>query len=95
MNDRSAKPEMNLPTGQRDRRVRLALLRTVRDLRISIARRRPVTLPNLLRLLRRRLHDVDPSQSPDAAVILLNRLYRHHQPFRAPLGSAAIRELAP
>ena len=66
---------------------RLALLRTLRDLRRSVAARRPMTLPNCLRLCRRRLADAG---NQDAAVLdVLASVYRKHQPF--PRGPKAIR----
>jgi len=61
-----------------DRRAAWALLRTVRDLRLSVAAGRPMTLPNCLRLCRRRL-----TVGGDAVVVeLLSSIYRRHQPFR-------------
>ena len=71
------------PVLGRERRTRLALVRTVRDLRQSVDRRRPIALPNLLRLLRRRLSDVDPAPLADAAVQRLANFYKRHQPFSA------------
>lgn len=71
------------PVPGRERRMRLALLRTLRDLRQSVERRRPIALPNLLRLLRRRLGEVDPAPLADAAVQRLADLYKRHQPFSA------------
>ena len=59
---------------------RLALLRTVRDLRLSVAAERPMTLPNCLRLCRRRLPAGGASE-PEVVESLL-QVYRQHQPFR-------------
>lgn len=68
------------------RAVRLALLRTLRDLRRSVIAGRPMTLPNCLRLCRRRL----AGKENDSNVLrLLASIYRRHQPFR--LGAHVIR----
>jgi hypothetical protein len=70
-----------------DRRAVWALLRTVRDLRLSVTAGRPMALPNSLRLCRRRLK---PASRRDTAVLeLLAATYRRHQPFRG--GPHAIR----
>jgi hypothetical protein len=58
---------------------RLALLTTVRDLRTSVTAGRPMTLPNCLRLCRRRLAG---GNSDSAVLELLASIYRKHQPFR-------------
>jgi hypothetical protein len=64
----------------RDRAIRLAFLRTLRDLRLSIAARRPMSLPNCIRLCRRRL---GAGRAKDPAVLKsLTSIYRKHQPFR-------------
>lgn len=65
---------------QRQRLSRVAMRRTLRDLRRSVAARRPITLPNLLRLLRRRMTAATPSQINRQAAHL-RRLYLKHQPF--------------
>ncbi len=59
-----------------DRTGRLAMLLAVRELRRSIARGRPMTLPNLLRLARRHSLADTPHLSR------LRQLYLDHQPFR-------------
>jgi hypothetical protein len=71
-----------------DRRsaARLALLGTVRDLRMSVAAGRPMSLPNCLRLCKRRLAG---GRADPAALELLASIYRKHQPFRR--GPNAIR----
>jgi hypothetical protein len=72
---------------------RWALLSTMRDLRHSVLRRRPITLPNLLRIYRRRCHrasgEADLSGPGDDRGVLfedgqrwLLDLYQHEQPFR-------------
>lgn len=61
----------------KDRAGSLALLRTVHDLRRSVAAGRPMSLPNCLRLCRRRL------AAGDSAVLeRLEAIYRKHQPFQ-------------
>jgi hypothetical protein len=89
----NGRPTLEPMTPRRLRR--WALLRTVHDLRISVARRRPITLPNLLRLYRRRITALTlPAPASLAAptpsgLDRLRRLYRRHQPFatrRVPLG---------
>lgn len=69
---------------QRHRAIRWAYLRTWRDLRLSVARGRPISLANLVRLHKRRLWnlDIDPGSfalarwSPAA----LARRYRQSRP---------------
>ncbi len=68
-----------------ERARRLAMLQTVRDLRRSVARGRPMTLPNLLRLLQRRLNQLAPGQPMDPWIEHLRQLYRTHQPFSTPI----------
>ena len=65
-----------------DRHDAWELLRTVRDLRLSVAAGRPMTLPNCLRLCRRRLAAMG---GMEAAVMIehLEIMYRQHQPFQA------------
>jgi hypothetical protein len=70
------------------RRRRYLLLRTWRDLRLSAARGRPITLPNLLRLHRRRLwrEGVDPEAlAPDdpASPRHVRSLYLRCQPIHS------------
>lgn len=65
----------------RDRIIRLAFLRTLRDLRSSVAARRPMSLPNCRRLFQRRVLGCDVIDRT-AALELLTSLYRKHQPFR-------------
>jgi len=64
------------------RRAHLALLWTVRDLRWSIVRGRPITLPNLLRLLSRRLHQLDVPGPAEPQYERLRQFYITQQPFR-------------
>jgi hypothetical protein len=75
------------PARAMERRSRWALLRTWRDLRLSLARGRPITLPNLLRLHRRRLWHagIDPDALPlhdPAAPVAVLKHYRTCQPVR-------------
>lgn len=60
---------------------RLAMRRTLHDLRQSIAAGRPISLPNLLRLLRRRMAEASPPQIQQQSD-RLRHLYMKKQPFR-------------
>ena len=60
---------------------RLVLARTIRDLRRSVAQRRPMSLPNLLRLYQRRMAMLSLSDKIGADRLILERVYRQHQPF--------------
>jgi hypothetical protein len=66
---------------------RLAYLKTIRDLRRSVALHRPISLPNLLRLYRRRLASAGLHHLPSAAqrqqreCSRLRELYHRQQPF--------------
>ena len=68
-------------TAKNDRRsaARLALLGTVRDLRLSVAAGRPMSLPNCLRLCKRRL--AGGGRHDSAVLEMLALIYRKHQPF--------------
>ena len=68
-----------------DRRRRLALLLTWRMFRHSIARGRPMTLPNLLRLYQRCHAEHCPGEDIANESALLRQYYLAHQPFRAHL----------
>lgn len=63
----------------RERAQRWAMARTLRDLRISVRRRRPISLPNVLRLLQRRLAVVGDEGDRHYAVRSLERFYREQQ----------------
>ena len=65
------------------RAIRLAFLRTLHDLRLSVAAGRPMTLPNCLRLCRRRLETIGDTGAAAIIVGRLAALYRQHQPFAA------------
>lgn len=60
---------------------RLAWVRTIRDLRLSVAQGRPISLPNLLRLLQRRFAELDPNFPADRPRDAMRRFYHAHQPF--------------
>ena len=77
-----------------DRRqaARSVLLRTVRDLRLSVAAGRPMTLPNCLRLCRRRL--AAGGKNDSAVLELLAIIYRKHQPFRRGMQVIRVRSEA-
>lgn len=83
-----------LPTDLcRERAARWALFRTVRDLRLSVARGRPVSLPNLLRLYCRRtdalgVHCADLNRI--RAIYLLNQPFRE---FEFSLIAASVGEM--
>jgi hypothetical protein len=66
----------NVPSHQRA--LAWAYARTLRDLRLSIARGRPISLPNLTRLYARRAGELY-----DARLGGLRELYVRHQPFYA------------
>jgi hypothetical protein len=72
-------PDDSGSTRGSERSHRLALLRCVRDLRLSIDRGRTMTLPNLLRLYQRRTRSGDP-RTP-AGLQRLRSLYLRQQPF--------------
>lgn len=73
-----------------ERRRRLALLLAVRDLRRSVCWGRPLSLPNVIRLFRRRWAaircrdqtDEQADSEVDRAVMGLHAMYFCHQPFR-------------
>jgi hypothetical protein len=75
-----------------DRSFRAALLSTWRQLRLSVAMGRPITLPNLVRLYRRkasamadRMPEAVYVRRVDESLRLLVNAYRKRQPFaRAP-----------
>ena len=76
----------SIPTGLTPQRARQwALFRTLRDLRLSVARGRPITLPNLLRLYSRRTGALAVA-SVDRYV--LRDTYLLHQPFKSTLPKA-------
>lgn len=62
-----------------DRVYRLALMRSLRDLRLSVERGRTMTLPNLLRLFQRRTLPEDPHTQ--LGLKLLRSMYLQQQPF--------------
>jgi hypothetical protein len=67
-----------------DRVLRSALLRAWHVLTVSVARGRPITLPNLLRFFRRSLAAMRPAPNAErsaAAAELLRRAYLSNQPF--------------
>jgi hypothetical protein len=65
-----------------DRAWRWACVRTLRDLRISIERNRPISLPNLLRLYRRRVPDAGWEDGRiEAGLDHLRGVYLRGQPF--------------
>jgi hypothetical protein len=57
------------------------MLRAMRELRMAIARGRPISLPNFLRLYLR-LSDA-PGVQKDEDAALLRDVYRRHQPFKS------------
>ena len=59
-----------------------AMLCTLRVLRESVRRNRPVSLPNLMRVYRRKMAVRRSATPADAGVTVLARLYRAEQPFR-------------
>jgi hypothetical protein len=81
------------PTGLSPQRARRwCVVRTLRDLRSSVRRGKPITLPNLLRLFDRRWHRIsmmtharlaprDPMKEGDAGRRYLRDYYRRNQPF--------------
>ncbi len=72
-----------LPTGLSPKRARRwVLLRLIRDLRLSVAHGRTISLPNLLRLYRRR---TDALAVADVDLSILRDIYLLHQPFNATL----------
>lgn len=79
------------PADAMERRRRLALLLAVRELRCSVCWGRPLSLPNVIRLFRRRWAAIrcrDQTQEQvdsgvNRAVMRLQAMYFRHQPFRA------------
>ena len=73
------------------------MLWALRVLRESVRHHRPVSMPNLIRLYRRRLSGCKPAQAPaisvEAGVSILTMLYRTEQPFRTTDWSHHRREL--
>jgi hypothetical protein len=71
-----------------ERVLRYAAHRTLRDLRLSIAAGRPLSLPNVLRLFQRRLSsllapvDLELAGPTRQTLRSLQQLYLEHQPFR-------------
>lgn len=65
----------------RERAERWALCRTVRDLRLSVARGRPISLPNLLRLYSRRIEAMAVCGEGQE---WLGVIYLRRQPFDSP-----------
>jgi hypothetical protein len=61
------------------------MLSTLGVLRESVRHRRPVSMPNLIRLYRRHISastPLPPANSVETDVSILTRLYRTEQPFR-------------
>lgn len=67
-----------------ERAMRWAMLSSLRVLRQSVHHRRPMSLPNLLRLFRRRVAMAELSPTNETARVEQGLLewYRQHQPFR-------------
>ena len=73
-----------MPRGRHARQYEAAVLATLHDLRVSISRRRTISLPNVLRLCQRRLALADaPARTVDAQLQRLRRIYLVAQPFKA------------
>jgi len=69
-------------SSSQERARRRAYLRTLRDLRASVVRNRPMSLPNLLRLYQRCAPDLPATEQNLAEGIdRLKGLYLRHQPF--------------
>lgn len=82
---RSRARTTKLQASARDLRVRrVALLLTLRTLLLSIRNRRPISLPNALRLHKRRLTGLAPSGKTGEreGLFWLTDFYRREQPFR-------------
>jgi hypothetical protein len=72
------------------------MLSTLRVLRESVRRRRPVSMPNLIRLYRRHISACIPpptAKSVDTCASILTKLYRTEQPFRGTNWAQYRREL--
>lgn len=84
----AAEPDDRPRVRSTDRAWRLAYAKTIHDLRRSVAKNRPISLPNLLRLYRRRAAAFSLLADPQAigrlqqALDQMARYYRERQPFR-------------
>jgi len=83
--DRQANNPVMRETQWPDRLWRYCLLATLHDLKCSVQRRQPISLPNLLRMFRRRCADAAAlgAMPISRGLWLLQRLYLREQPFRA------------
>lgn len=72
------------------------MLSTLHVLRESVSHRRPVNMPNLIRLYRRHISACTPpppASSVETDVSILTKLYRAEQPFRRTNWAQYRREL--
>ena len=70
-----------------DRLCRWAMLTTMRTLQLSVRKGRPISLPNLLRLFRRRYAERGGNILHARAYRRLEGWYHQHQPFQGTWGS--------